>query len=237
MGVNIASDNLAEFNITVASFPALYRRIAAMRFPIAVEEVLELRGLLNHSLEIFEEPGDNPQYREFNDSLLTAIHSFGIENERHCKRLLTMLAMFRNLHYHHSIDSRNAEEKLRLEQTTNRQARSRSVRYGLFSLLGTMIGGMAWIGVAEAAWWLKLLTAGFAYFAWGYHHSLPALDKEMARLTAQLNDVLRNRIDTLNWKTLIHKISLILGYKQISGVEVFRHNPEHDTHNGTRTYH
>lgn len=237
MGITVKTDNLADFTLTVDSFPAFYKRISAMRFPIAVEEVLELRDLLNQSLEIFEQPSDNPQSRDFKDSLLTAIHSFGIENDRHCKRLLNILAMLRDLHYHHSINSRNADEKLRGGLAANRQARSHSTRYGLLSILATMVCGMAWIGVAEAALWLKLLTAGFAFFAWDYHHSLPSLDKEIARLTSELNDVLRNRVDTLNWKTLIHKISLILGFKQIRGVEVFRHNPEHDTFDGSRTYH
>ena len=208
-----------------------------MRFPIAVEEVLELRDLINQSLEIFEQPTDNPQSRDFKDSLLAAIHSFGIENDRHCKRLLNILAMLRDLHYQHSINSRNAEEYLRQEVAANRQARSRTTRYGLLTILATIVCGMAWIGVAEAALWLKVVTAGFAFFAWDYHHSLPSLDKEIIRLTSELNDVLRTRVDTLNWKTLIHKTSLILGYKQIRGVEVFRHNPEHDTFDGTRTYH
>jgi hypothetical protein len=237
MGVNVKTDNLADFTLTVGNFPAFYKRIVAMRFPISVEEVLELRDLINQSLEVFEQPADNPQSREFKDSLLTAIHSFGIENDRHCKRLLNILAMLRDLHYRHSIDSRNTDERLRRELTANRQARSRSARYGLISLFATVVCGIAWIGVSEAALWLKGLTAGFAFFAWDYHHSLPALDKEIAGLTSQLNDVLRNRVEALNWKTLIHKISLVLGYKQIRGVEVFRHNTEHETFDGTRTYH
>lgn len=237
MGTNLKTDNLADFTLTVESFPAFYKRIAAMRFPIAVEEVLELRDLINQSLEVFDQPADNPQSRDFKDSLLTAIHSFGIENDRHCKRLLNILAMLRDLHYQHSISSRDADKKLRRELAANRKARSHSARYGLLSILATIVCGMVWIGVAEAALWQKLLTAGFAFFAWDYHHSLPSLDKEITRLTAGLNNVLRNRVDTLNWKTLIHKISLILGFKQISGVEVFRHNPEHDGFDESRTYH
>jgi hypothetical protein len=48
---------------------------------------------------------------------------------------------------------------------------------------------------------------------------------------------LRNRLDTLNWKTLIHKLSLILGYKQIQGIEVFRHNHLPGSQGEYRTYH
>lgn len=237
MGANLKTDNLADFTLTVESFPVFYKRITSMRFPIAVGEVLELRDLLNQSLEVFDQPADNPQSRDFKDSLLAAIHSFGIENDRHCKRLLNILAMVRDLHYYHSINSRDTDERLRRELAANREARAHSARYGLLSILATVVCGMAWIGVAEAALWLKLMTAGFAFFAWDYHHSLPSLDKEITKLTAELNDVLRNRVDTLNWKTLIHKIALILGFKQIRGVEVFRRNPEHDVFDGSRTYH
>lgn len=238
MGVNIKTDNLAEYTLTLENFSAFYKRILTMRFPIPVEDVLELRDLLNHSSEIFETPVDSPQTREFQDSLLTAIHSFGIENERHCLRLLNMLAMFRSLHYQHSIDSRNAEERLRLQQDVNRQARAHSVRYGLFALLVTAISGLVWVGLNDAPWWLKLTTAGFALLTWDYHRSLPTLDKEMARVTHQLNEVIRNRVDTLNWKALIHKLALVLGYKQISGVEVFHHNhePSNNDYN-SRIYH
>ena len=56
-----------------------------------------------------------------------------------------------------------------------------------------------------------------------YFHALPLLDREMERLTRDINDVLRKRVDTLNWRTLIHKLALLLGYKQIQGVDVFRH--------------
>ena len=238
MGANIKTDNLAEYTLTLENFSAFYRRILTMRFPIPVEDVLDLRDLLNHSAEIFEPPVDNPQSREFQDSLLTAIHSFGIENERHCLRLLNMLAMFRSLHYQHSIDSRNAEEKLRLQQDLNRQARAHSVRYGLFALLITAISGLVWLGLSEAPWWLKLTTAAFALLTCDYHRSLPTLDKEMARITHQLNEVMRNRVDSLNWKALIHKLALILGYKQIIGVEVLRHNHEHHNHDhSSRIYH
>ena len=238
MGADIKTDNLAEYTLTLENFPTFYRRILTMRFPIPVEDVLELRDLLNHSSETFETPPDNPQYREFQDSLLAAIHSFGIENERHCLRLLNMLAMFRSLHYQHSIDTRNTEEKLRLQQDVNRQARSHSVRYGLFALMATITTGLVWIGLNEAPWWLKLGTAGLALLTWDYHRSLPTLDKEMARITHLLNEVMRNRVDSLNWKTLIHKLALVLGYKQIRGVEVFRHNHEstNNEHN-SRIYH
>ncbi len=231
------SDSLAEYGLTAASFPAFYSKITSMRFPLAVEEVLELRSLVNHTADIFEEPADTPQFREFRESLLTAIHSFGIENKHHSERLLKLLAVLRELHYQHSVDSRDTEQRLRAALADGKNARSRSVHYGIYALLATAACAIVWFGLQNPNWPIKALTTIFALLGWDYFHSLPILDREMDRNTKQLNEVLRKRVDSLNWKTLIHKLSLILGYKQIQGVEVFRRNPERDRTYRPRTYH
>jgi len=233
----VKSENLAEYGLTADSFPAFYNKIIAMRFPIAVEEVLDLRSLVNHTADIFEEPTDTPQYREFQESLLVAIHSFGIENKRHSERLLKLLTVLRELHYQHTVDSRDAELQLRTAQTDNQVAQSRSQRYGTYALLAMAISAITWLGLPDPAWPIKLLTAIFAFLAWDYFHSLPMLGRELDRHTKQLNELLRKRVDSLNWKTLIHKLALILGYKRIQGIEVFRHNEDHDTVYRPRTYH
>jgi hypothetical protein len=76
---------------------------------------------------------------------------------------------------------------------------------------------------AEPVLALKLAVLGGAVLAFLFIHALPKFDANMERLTRELNDVLRKRVDTLNWRTLIHKLSLLLGYKKIQGIEVFRH--------------
>ncbi len=233
----VKSDNLAEYGLTADSFPAFYNKIISMRFPIAVEEVLDLRSLVNHTADIFEEPIDTPQYREFRESLLAAIHSFGIENKHHCERLLRLLAVLRGLHYQHTVASRDTEQRLRAALADDKDARSRSVHYGIYALLATALCTIVWFGMPNPNWPIKALTTVFAFLGWDYFHSLPMLDREMERNTKQLNEVLRKRVDSINWKTLIHKLSLILGYKQIQGIEVFRHNQEHDRTYRPRTYH
>ncbi|MHB8455038.1 MAG: hypothetical protein ACYDDO_10160 [Acidiferrobacterales bacterium] len=233
----VNSDNLAEYGLTAASFPAFYSKITSMRFPLAVEEVLELRSMVNHTADIFAEPDDTPQYREFRESLLTAIHSFGIENKHHSERLLKLLAVLRELHYQHTVDSRDTEQRLRAAIADGKDARSRSVHYGIYALLATAVCVIVWFGMQNPNWPIKALTTVFALLGWDYFHSLPILEREMDRNTKQLNEVLRKRVDGLNWRTLIHKLSLILGYKQIQGVEVFRHNQEHDRTYRPRTYH
>jgi hypothetical protein len=217
------ADTLSGFTLTTNGFPDFYARILALRFPISVAEVLELRDLINHSADVYEEPADVPQNREFRDSLESAIHSFGIENRHHSERLLRVLIMLRGMHYHHTIASRDAEQELRQLQAENRRSRSRKLRNGVLALLIMLGSGAGWILASEPGWVIKLVPLAAAIASLGYFHNLPLLDREMERLTSELNVVLRKRVETLNWRTLIHKLALLLGYKKIQGIEVFRH--------------
>lgn len=214
--------DFSALSLTPQNFQTFYNRIVGLRFPIDVAQVLELRFLINHAVDRYREPPRTPDYRQFREALQTAIDSFSIENKHHSERLLKTLAMLRELHYTHSINSRNTEIRLRTDLANNRAARTQSIRFGLFSVFTAVISAILWLSLTEAEWWIKLITAGSAYLAWDYFRSLSALDREMNLLTQQLNDVLRRRVQSLNWKTLIHKLSLILGFKHVPGVEVFR---------------
>ena len=223
MAGKLHTDTLSGLTLTTRDFPDFHALIMALRFPIDVAEVLELRDLINHSAAVFEEAADSPQNREFRESLEGAIQSFGIENRYHNERLVRVLNMLRGMHYQHIIASRDAERRLREQQTENRVTRRNSLRNGVLALL-TMLGtGLAWFSLEGSNWLLKLLPLTAAVVALGYFHALPLLDREIERLTRDLNDVLRRRVDTLNWRTLIHKLALLLGYKQIQGIDVFRH--------------
>ena len=233
----VKSDSLAEYGLTAATFPAFYKKINSMRFPIAVEEVLDLRSLINHTADAFEEPTNSQQNREFQESLLAAIHSFGIENRHHSERLLRLLTVVRGLHYQHMIESRDAEQQLRAAQADNRKARSRSVRYGIYALLVTAACAVDWFMTLRPGWPVKLLTLSFAVLALDYFHSLPRLDQERDSYSREINEVLRQRVNSLNWRTLIHKLSLILGYKRIKGIEVFSHNDGYGEMHRPRSLH
>lgn len=230
------TDTLSGFTLTTRDFPDFYARVLALRFPISVAEVLELRDLINHSADVYEEPADIPQNREFRESLESAIQSFGIENRQHGERLLRVLSMLRSMHYQHTVASRDAEQRLRRLQAENRTARQHSLRNGVLALLTVLGTGLAWFSLEAPGWLLKLLPLAGAIIALGYFHALPLLDREMERLTRELNDVLRKRVDTLNWRTLIHKLALLLGYKKIQGIEVFRHEPA-EASSGSRLLH
>ncbi len=237
MSDRLYTDTLSGITLTTREFPDFYARLLALRFPISVAEVLELRDLINHSADVYEEPADIPQNREFLESLESAIHSFGIENRQHGERLLRVLGMLRNMHYQHTIASRDAEQRLREQQAENRTARRNNLRNGLLALLTLLGTGLAWLSLQETGWLLKLLPLTAAIIALGYFHALPLLDRDMERLTRDLNEVLRKRVDTLNWRTLIHKLALLLGYKQIQGVDVFRHEQTDPGNSGSYPLH
>lgn len=228
-----ASPPSALPNLTPREFYAFYTRFMGLRFPLPVAEVLEWRYAINHSVDRYREPPLTPDYREFRDKLAQAIDSFSIHNEHHRERLLKILAMLRELHYVHSLQSRTEEERLRARMRALREARRRSVRYGLYSLLAAILGGILWLA-AQPGWPVAAFILLAAWFSLDYFHSLPVLDREQAQLNKALNEVLRHRVSAIQWKALTHKLALVLGFKQVRGVEVFRLQSEADQTAGWR---
>lgn len=233
----IAGTDLSALHLTPDTFEAVYHTIAGLRFPMDVAQVLELRYLINHSLDGFPEPAATPDYREFRDALQTVIDSIGIENKRHGERLLRILAMMRELHYHYSIKSRDTESALRADMATNRRQRTQSLRYGLLFVSGAILAGLFWMGLPEPGWPIKLLTAGLAILSWLYFRSLPELDRELKTLEASLNDLRRRRVKSIHWRQLVQKLALVLGYKHDSNVEVFRIDSDFEVPGRSRLHH
>lgn len=221
MGSEAGIGAIADLHLRVNDFPAFYNKLIALRFPIDVAQVLELRFLLNHTADAFKQSPLSAHDRQFRSAVQTAIDSFGINNLYHRERLVKILTIIRDLHMAHVMESRAAELKLRNMLEEIRKARSQMIRHGLYSVLATIFAGLTWLGSSDPGWTLKLLTLGLAYVTWDCFHSLPALDREPEYLTPALNEVLRRRVDSLNWKRLIHKLALLLGYKRIPGLEVF----------------
>jgi len=218
------AQDFSALNLTPDNFHAFYVKFTNLRFPMMVSHLLELRYLINHTVETYKEPPLTPDYRQFRDSLQAAVDSF-IDKQRHRERMMRILSMFRNIHYTHSIMSRDAERRLREAMDDNRANRIKFIRYGLFFVFAGVSSGILWLAMPEPTWLVKLLPAAYGYLSWYYFHKLPGLDREHEKLTLELNDVLRRRVESLNWKTLIHKLAMVLGYKRLPGVEVF-----HDDH-------
>jgi len=233
---NIRSWEIAQdfsaLNLTPDNLHAFYVKFINLRFPMKVEHLLELRYLINHAVDKYKEPPLTPDYRQFRESLQAAVDSF-IDNQRYSERMLKILSMLRDLHYTHSLRSRNAEARLRKAMDANRKKHVRSIRYGLFFILATISFVILWLTLGNAPLAVKLLPAGCCLVALRYFHNLPGLDRELEKLTLELNDVLRQRVNSLNWRTLIHKLALVLGYKRVPGVEVFHIEVDHTD----RVYH
>lgn len=227
MQIDNQTEDLSQAVLTADNFPRFYKEMVALRFPIKVSDVLELRYLINNSVDRYNLPFDLPGYRQFRDALQSAIESFGIEKERHCSRLMSILAMIRDLHYSHSIESRDAESRLREAINDNLDAREQSLRYGIYSTIISALAALVWLMTTQPGWLIKIVTFVMAYVAWDYFHSMSTLKRDLAILKDSLNQVMRKRVSSIDWKMLIKKVSLVLGYKQIKGVEVFQ--IEHDT--------
>ncbi len=226
------NDTLGGVTLTTQGFPDFYARIQALHFPISVAEVLELRDLINHSADVYEEPADVPRNREFRETLEQAIHASGVENRHRSDRLLKVLGMLRGMHYRHSIASRDSELRLREAMAQNRIARNTSRRNGAIALAVTVIAGIAWLLVDDAGWILQTLPLFSGMAAFGYFHAIPRLEQDMERLTQERNLLLRKRVESMDWRILVHKLALLLGYKQVQGVEVFP-QPQQDSRTTT----
>lgn len=222
------AQDFSGITLTPDSFHAFYTKFISLRFPMKIANVLELRYLINHSIDRYKEPTATPNYRQFRESLQSALDSFSIDNQRHSERMLKALSMFRDIHYAHSIASRNAERRLRENMERNRDEYAKAVRYGLFFVFAGVSFIVMWLATADAHLVVKLLPVVYAWLALRYFHKLPALEKEQEKLTLEVNDILRRRVDSLNWKTLIHKLALVLGYKRVPGIEVFDPDVDHD---------
>ncbi len=225
-------EEFERLNLTPSHFHTFYHSFMGLRFPLIVAEVLDLRYLINHAVDDFTEPPLTPDYRQFLESLEKALDSFGIENPRHRERLLKTLALIRELHVAHTLTSRDHEERLRLAMENNRLARRRALHAGVVYLLGALFSIGGWYLVDEAQWLVQVLTVLCGIESWRNFRALPRRDGDAQELHRQLNDVLRQRVNALNWKTLIHKLALVLGFKQIKGVEVFQMDADHSEATG-----
>jgi len=221
---NVNDETLLEESLTVRNFPIFYRLLLQMRFPIRVSGVLELRALLNDTIDKAVPADANNGYTEFVEALETAIDSFGITRKHHRERLLTLLTEIRNLHYRHTINSRDREIDLREKLEDNQAARHRDRQVGMVFLLLSLVAGVAWAAAPAVHWLVKVVMVSSLFVSWAHFHSVPVLDREHKRLTQELNELLRNRVEKIHWKTMIHKLSLILGYKMVEGIEVFNEN-------------
>jgi len=234
--VSPPSDFLTTLTLDVRALPGFLLTLQSLRFPIRVEQVLDLRATINLAVDTWLEPPLTQDHRELREKLERTIEKQGIDS-RHRERMLKLLAMLRELHYDHSRQSSNKELRLRDKLDENAYAQRQSRRIGVIWLLGAIVSGFIWAFQPEAGWFIKLLTGGFAYLSFDYFHALPSLKRRHDELRKELNDVLRTRVEAIDWTVLVHRLALVLGYKRDRRVEVFQVRSETDTDPGSPALH
>ena len=223
-----AAHDFSAFHLAPETFEPVYHTIVGLKFPMDVARVLELRYVINHAADAFAEPALTADYREFRDALQTVIDTTGIENKRHSERLLRIMSLMRELHYTYSINARDTENKLRAAMADNREQRRRAIRYALGFTVAAILASIFWLGLSDAGWPVKLMTVGGAIGAWLYVRTIPSLDRGLVGLEKRLTQLQRHRVKSIHWHMLVQKLSLLLGFKRNSDVEVFLLDADHD---------
>lgn len=214
------SDNLSKLVAPPENFSFFYKKLVGLKFPLEVAEILELRDLFNHAIDQLPEPAST-DFQHFCRERQADIAALGIEKEHHVERMMRLLAMLRQFHLAHTIESRDTEAYLRKALTNNEKAHAQSVRYGRFSFIGALGGGGLWAVLHQPGLVLQLVTAGLMYLFLDYFYSLTILKRERTLLRNRLEEVLHRRINAMNWSLLAKNIAVILGFARISGVEAF----------------
>ncbi len=228
------SDDLAQLQLGQDTFVQYYREIIGLQFPIEVADVLELRATLNQAIDD-RNPGQVKHgLHQFNEAVASAIDVFGLKDDRHIGRLTKLMSIFRDLKHSHNERSRKQERSLRKQIKTNQNARTRSISYGLVTFFLVIAGLLTWMIAGNALWFIKISIGLLAYMSVDYFLSLKTLKIEHDILTSELNVLLRRKIQSIDWQSLIQKTAMILGFRNISGIDVFLLN---ETGNHTRTKH
>jgi len=212
--------DLSRLALTPEGFHDFHGAVAGLRFPIEVAQVLELRYLINQAADAFAAPPDA--------ETAAALESLALDNQRHRERLRQVLAMLHDLHSRHIAASTGGENRLRAELTKIGRARAHSIRYGLIFLFAAAGCGGAWFWLGDPGWTVKLAALGLMLLTLDYLRSLPVLKRQARKSALELDELLRRRVTTPDWKTLAHSLALVLGYKQPGATEVFRVEGEAD---------
>lgn len=221
---NPTTDDLARQQLTVDTFVQNYRYITGLRFPVEVADVLEIRASLNQAIDDRQPKQLSSGLQQFNEAVYEAISQFGLKDDRHINRLTKLMSVFRELHHLHTTRSRKHERSLRNQIKTNEEARTRSIGYGLFTFFLVIIGLLSWMIAGNALWFIKIGIGLLAYMSFDYFMSLKTLKLEHDILNTELNMLLRQRVNSIDWKSLLQKTAMILGFKKVSGVDVFLMN-------------
>ena len=214
-------DDLAAQQLTVDTFPAFYTKLVSLQFPLAVSDVIEIRGVINQAADDFIKPAPTPAQRRYVQRVHSVIRELGIDAPHHIERLTHVLVMLRCLRYAHHAIARQSRRQLSRRQLDNRVARRVSIKYGIGTLAATAASAMVWLGIEDVAWPVKAGAALLAYLCVDYFYSLSALAQDYRHLAQQLEALEQERVRTFDWKTLVKHVAMVLGYTRHQAFEAF----------------
>lgn len=214
-------EDLAAQQLTVDTFPAFYTKLVSLKFPLAVSDVIEIRGIINQAADDFVEPVPSKGQVRFVQAIRSAIRELGIDAPHHAERLIHVMIMLRCLRYAHHAIARQAQRRLSRRQQENLAARGVSIKYGVWTLVATATSAIVWLGIDDVAWPVKVGTVLFGYLCLDYFYSLSALTQDYRHLGQQLEALEQERVHVFDWKTLVKHVALVLGYMPHQAVEPF----------------
>jgi hypothetical protein len=222
-------EDLAAQQLTVDTFPAFYTKLVSLQFPLAVSDVIEIRGVINQAADDFIEPVPTKGQLRFVQAIRSAIGELGIDTPHHAERLIHVLVMLRCLRYAHHAIARQARRRLSRCQQENLAAKRVSIKYGVGTLVATAASAMVWLGIDDVAWPVKVGTVLFGYLCFDYFYSLSSLTQDYRHLGQQLEALEQERVRVFDWKTLVKHVALVLGYMPHQAVEPFVISHEEST--------
>ncbi len=214
-------EDLAAQQLTIDTFPTFYTKLVSLQFPLAVSDVIEIRGVINQAADDFVKPLPTRGQLRFVRAVSAAIRELGIGAPHHADRLIHVLVMLRCLRYAHHAIAQQARRRLLRRQRENLAARRVSIKYGVWTLVATAVSAIVWLGIDDVAWPVKAATALLGYLCLDYFYSLSALTQHYRDLGQQLEALEQERVRVFDWKTLVNHVALVLGYMPHQAVEPF----------------
>ena len=106
MNASHRGEDLATQQLTVDTFPAFYRKLVGLQFPLDICDVIDIRDVINQAADNFVQPVPTVGQRRFAQAVGFAIRALGINTPHHADRLTHILVMLRCLRFAHDAITR-----------------------------------------------------------------------------------------------------------------------------------
>lgn len=224
----LLSEYFAKLPTSPDAFPFFYRRLVGLRFPIEVAEILEMRYLCHQAIDQSGRDDREYEWDEFAASRMADMEHVGVQKPTHRERLSRLLLLLKDYYALHKSGSTAAEDEVRRALADNRFAQERSKSYGKVAAVAALVATLSSILLSPPAVLMQGIAILLGYLSLDSFYGLSVLRREERRLNAQLSEVLRRRVRTVNWRAVVRQTGAILGYTTPVGGEAFRLEQEHE---------